>query len=90
MPCPPGAREVIPCAEVETARQIARKFPPSEVVLGGERGGLAVEGFDLGNSPEDYTAARLSGKTLVITDDQRPPGRWPMPKRRRRFFWGPS
>jgi 2-phosphosulfolactate phosphatase len=62
-----GAREVIPCAEVEDARRIARQFPSGQVVLGGERGGLAVPGFDLGNSPEDYTADRLRGKTLVIT-----------------------
>ncbi len=62
-----GAREVVPCAEVDIARQIARQFPAGEVVLGGERGGLAVGGFDLGNSPEDYTADRLRGKTLVIT-----------------------
>ena len=62
-----GAREVVPCAEVEEARQIASQLPSNEVVLGGERGGLAVLGFDLGNSPKDYTADRLRGKTLVIT-----------------------
>jgi 2-phosphosulfolactate phosphatase len=62
-----GAREVIPCAEVEEAFKIARQFPPDQVVLGGERHGLAVKGFDLGNSPEDYTPEKLSGKTLVIT-----------------------
>ena len=28
---------------------------------------MAVGGFDLGNSPEDYTADRVGGKTLVIT-----------------------
>jgi 2-phosphosulfolactate phosphatase len=58
---------VIPCAEVEEARKIACQFPADEVVLGGERGGLAVKGFDLGNSPDEYTAKRVRGKTLVIT-----------------------
>ncbi len=62
-----GAREVIPCAEVEEARKIAAQIPADQVVLGGERGGLAVKGFDLGNSPQDYTVDRLRGKTLVIT-----------------------
>jgi 2-phosphosulfolactate phosphatase len=62
-----GAREVIPCAEVEEARQMASQWAADEVVLGGERGGLAVPGFDLGNSPDDYTADRLGGKTLIIT-----------------------
>ena len=62
-----GASEVLPCAEVEEARRLACRLPAEQVVLGGERNGLAVEGFDLGNSPGDYTADRLRGKTLVIT-----------------------
>jgi 2-phosphosulfolactate phosphatase len=62
-----GAREVIPCAEVEEARQIVCQLSSDQVVLGGERGGLAVLGFDLGNSPNDYTADRIQGKTLIIT-----------------------
>ncbi len=62
-----GAREVISCTEVEEARKVARRFPADQVVLGGERGGLAVKGFDLGNSPQDYTADRVRGKTIVIT-----------------------
>ena len=32
-----AAREVIPCAEVEEARQIAGQFPADQVALGGER-----------------------------------------------------
>jgi 2-phosphosulfolactate phosphatase len=35
------------------------------VVLGGERHGVRIEGFDLGNSPAEYTEAR--GHTLVLT-----------------------
>jgi 2-phosphosulfolactate phosphatase len=62
-----GAREVFPCGEVEDARKLARQFPRDQVVLGGERHGLAIQGFDLGNSPEDYTPERLYDKTLVIT-----------------------
>jgi 2-phosphosulfolactate phosphatase len=62
-----GVMEVIPCVEVDEARQIASRFPPDQVVLGGERGGREVAGFELGNSPQDYTPQRLRGKTLVIT-----------------------
>ena len=82
-----GAREVIPCRG-EEARQIAGQLPSDQVVLGGERGGLAVQGFDLGNSPEDYTAERLRGKTLVITTTNGTP-RWLTPGPRRRFSWAP-
>jgi len=62
-----GAREVVPCQHVEQARQLAAGYPAGEVLLGGERGGLPIEGFDLGNSPADYTPQRVAGKTVVFT-----------------------
>ena len=47
-------------------------LPPSssragEVLLGGEREGSPIEGFDLGNSPEEYTPERVEGKTIIFT-----------------------
>ncbi len=36
-------------------------------VLCGERGGLAPEGFDYGNSPREFADADLTGKTVVFT-----------------------
>jgi len=62
-----GAREVIPCEEVDEARSIAQRVPDGEVILGGERKGLPIDGFDLGNSPSEYTFARVEGKTVVFT-----------------------
>jgi 2-phosphosulfolactate phosphatase len=62
-----GAARVIPCLEVDEARQIARALPAGQALLGGERHGLPIEGFDLGNSPADYTAERVNGRTLVFT-----------------------
>ncbi len=62
-----GATEVIPCLEVDEARQIAASLPPGKALLGGERGGKRIDGFDLGNSPAEYTPERLAGNTLVIT-----------------------
>ncbi len=62
-----GAGEVIPCLEVEEARKTAAVFPKGKAVLGGERGGLKIDGFDLGNSPEDYTPETVGGKTIVFT-----------------------
>jgi len=62
-----GAREVIPCAEVDEARAVARQFPTNEAVLGGERDGLPIEGFDLGTSPSEYTPDRVAGKAVVFT-----------------------
>ncbi len=62
-----GAREVIPCLEVEDAREMAARMPQNDVLLGGERKGLPIEGFDLGNSPLEYTADRVNGRSVVFT-----------------------
>jgi 2-phosphosulfolactate phosphatase len=62
-----GAKTVIPCGEIEEARRTAARFSPNEKILGGERGGLPIEGFDLGNSPDEYTPDRVRGKTVVFT-----------------------
>jgi 2-phosphosulfolactate phosphatase len=35
-------------------------------VLGGEREGVAPPGFDLGNSPDEYTAAACGGRPVVL------------------------
>lgn len=62
-----GAREIVPCLEVDDARQFARSTPGDDVLLGGEREGLPIEGFDLGNSPDEYTRDRVVGKTIAFT-----------------------
>jgi 2-phosphosulfolactate phosphatase len=62
-----GCSSVRPCAEVEEARQLANSMRAGRVLLGGERHGQPLPGFDLGNSPREYTAARCRGMTLVLT-----------------------
>ena len=62
-----GAREVIPCLEVEDALAAAARLPDDRVVLGGERNGLPIAGFDLGNSPIEYTPQAVGGRTIVLT-----------------------
>ncbi len=62
-----GARAVIPCATIDDAKRSAAGLPPGQAVLGGERGGLPIAGFDFGNSPAEYTAAAVAGKTVVLT-----------------------
>ena len=61
-----GAAGIVPVADVDEARRLAGELGP-RVVLGGERGGLRISGFDLGNSPREYTAERVAGQTVVIT-----------------------
>jgi 2-phosphosulfolactate phosphatase len=62
-----GAHAVVPCLEVADALALADKFDPDEIVLGGEREGSAIEGFQLGNSPEEYTSDQVGGKTILFT-----------------------
>jgi 2-phosphosulfolactate phosphatase len=61
-----GAKQVIPCLEVDEARRVASEIGPA-AVLGGERDGGKIAGFDLGNSPAEYTRQSVGGKTLVFT-----------------------
>ena len=58
---------VRPCLEIDEARHLAGQFPAGGVLLGGERDGSPLPGFDLGNSPREYTCSICRGKTLVLT-----------------------
>lgn len=60
-----GATAVLPRRSIEEALAAAADHPGA--VLGGERGGLKIAGFDLGNSPLEYTADRVAGRPVVIT-----------------------
>jgi 2-phosphosulfolactate phosphatase len=62
-----GCKAVLPCAEVEEARERAGGMRAGRVLLGGERGGAPLPGFDLGNSPREYTGKLCRGNTLVLT-----------------------
>jgi 2-phosphosulfolactate phosphatase len=62
-----GAREVIPTVDVPSAEQLAAAQHPGTALLGGEREGLLIPGFDLDNNPLAYTAERVAGKTIVFT-----------------------
>jgi 2-phosphosulfolactate phosphatase len=62
-----GAKAIYPVASIEEALRLANTFGRDEVLLCGERRCLPIEGFDLGNSPREFTTARVGGKTLVMS-----------------------
>lgn len=60
------ARAVWPVATVEEARALKVSLGP-DARLGGERGGRALAGFDLGNSPREYADPAVIGGRDVVT-----------------------
>jgi 2-phosphosulfolactate phosphatase len=62
-----GAKAVIPFETVDEAASRARAYARGEVQLAGERRMVKVDGFDLGNSPAEYTPASVDGRTILYT-----------------------
>ena len=62
-----GARAVIPFQGVDEAMTRARSLERSDVLLAGERKMVPIRGFDLGNSPGEFSPAVVQGKTIVMT-----------------------
>jgi 2-phosphosulfolactate phosphatase len=62
-----GCTQVRTCADLEEARRLANSMRAGKVLLGGERGGVPLPDFDLGNSPGEYTCKVCKGTTLVFT-----------------------
>jgi 2-phosphosulfolactate phosphatase len=60
-----GAAGVVPVAKVEDAFALKAQNP--EALLAGERGGVPLEGFDLGNSPEDFLRKRVNNRAVILT-----------------------
>jgi 2-phosphosulfolactate phosphatase len=62
-----GYARVLCASEVEDARALGG----DDVTLGGERLGVRIEGFDLGNSPREYLEPRTAALALSTTNGTR-------------------
>jgi len=60
-----GAKDVIPTKTIEEAQALHKKHP--EFLLAGERKGLKPKGFDLGNSPLEFSSNIVKEKHVVLT-----------------------
>lgn len=60
-----GAAGIRAVRSVDEARSIKARDP--SVLLAGERGGLALDGFDMGNSPAGIDHGFVRGRTVVLT-----------------------
>ena len=62
-----GCAGFIPVATIEEARELAANLKDPNILLGGERGARALEGFQVGNSPRDYSPEKVRGKVVIMT-----------------------
>jgi 2-phosphosulfolactate phosphatase len=60
-----AAEGVIPTKTVKEARALRKKH--SEFLLAGERRGVKLKGFDLGNSPLEFSPQKVKGKHIILT-----------------------
>lgn len=62
-----GAEAVAPVLSPDEGFALAERLGRGSVVLGGERNADRIPGFDIGNSPQDYTTEAVGGKTVILT-----------------------
>ena len=61
-----GAKEIIPVSSIDSAVKISSSLFGDVTLRGGERNGKMIEGFNLGNSPSEYTREAVDGKTIIF------------------------
>ncbi len=61
-----GAKAIIPVADMGEASKIAQNVDSENYLLCGEKDGIKIEGYDLGNSPVEFSKEIVGGKTLIF------------------------
>lgn len=61
-----GAKGVIPVADMAEASRISQSVNSDNYLLCGEKDGVKIEGYDLGNSPLEYGSDVVEGKSLIF------------------------
>ncbi|MCW9708444.1 2-phosphosulfolactate phosphatase [Fodinibius salsisoli] len=61
-----GAKGVIPVGDMGDASKISQNLDSPHYLLSGEKDGVKIEGYDLGNSPLDYTTEKVESKTIIF------------------------
>ncbi len=62
-----GARAIFPTTSIEEAVKLASSLGRDDTLLCGERKGIKIEGFELGNSPTEFAPERVKDKRLVMS-----------------------
>ncbi len=58
-----GVADIYPVATVDECFELGKEG----MIMAGERGGIKVDGFDIGNSPFDYMSDEVKGKSVVVS-----------------------
>ncbi|MCF8267915.1 MAG: 2-phosphosulfolactate phosphatase [Ignavibacteriales bacterium] len=61
-----GAKEVLPVNSIEFAMKISVSAFGSLSLIAGERNGIKIDGFNLGNSPLEFDEERVKGKSIIL------------------------
>lgn len=61
-----GAKEIIPVGSIEFAVKVSGGMFGGQTLLCGEKNTKKVDGFNLGNSPAEFTHEVIGGKTVVL------------------------
>lgn len=62
-----GCKAIISVSEIDKAKKLAKNFLPGSILLCGERNEVLIPGFDLSNSPLEYTADKVKDRTIIFT-----------------------
>ena len=62
-----GCSGFIPIFSPDQVKKKAQEFKKERVLLGGEREGTKIEGFNLGNSPREYKKEAVKGKITIFS-----------------------
>lgn len=60
-----GAKRIFPFKDIETIQEKCRNL--KNVIKCGERNALKIQGFDLGNSPLEFTKEKVFGKDIYMS-----------------------
>lgn len=61
-----GARGVIAVENMDDASKISHNLDAKSFLLSGEKDGITIQGYDLGNSPLEHTEETVRGKTIIL------------------------
>jgi 2-phosphosulfolactate phosphatase len=61
-----GAKGIIAVEDMDDASKISHNLDAQSFLMSGEKNGVTIEGYDLGNSPLEHTEEVVKGKTIIL------------------------